>query len=89
MQLIDYIPELIKALHDQLEDDQERWGDTWKERSVKGQVERTYARFNDYLDQYEQAGTPIPWMKIIGGAMICWVRETFEDWKEESDRHGT
>lgn len=20
-------------------------------------------------------GTPIPWLKVIGGALICWIRE--------------
>jgi len=24
---------------------------------------------------FEQAGIPVPWLKVIGGAFICWVRE--------------
>ena len=29
----------------------------------------------DYLAQFQNAGVPIPWMKVVGEALICWVRE--------------
>jgi hypothetical protein len=69
------LPEIIKEFEEQLEDDEKRWGDTWKYREKKGQEERTYARYEDYIDQFRNAGVEIPWMKIVGGAFICWVRE--------------
>lgn len=73
--LIDYLPEFTKALEEQIEKDDERWGDTWKERPKEGQEMRTKARFDDYFSQFEHAGVNIPWLKIAGGALICWVRE--------------
>ena len=74
-ELVDYLPETIEALTRQLEEDQARWGDTWKMRPRDGQEERVFARFKDYFDQYRNAGTPIPWLKIMGEAHICLVRD--------------
>ena len=75
MNLLDFLPETIKKLESQLLKDQERWGDTWKRRTREGQEDRAFARFNDYYDQYKNAGVPIPWLKIIGEAHIAMVRE--------------
>ncbi len=72
--LLTYLPEFVEALRSQLENDDMRWGDTWKERSIVGQEARTAERFTDYFDQFRNAGTPVPWLKIAGGAFICWVR---------------
>jgi len=82
MNLIDYLPKFIEVLKAQLESDQRRWGDTWKQRPREGQEDRCFARFNDYYDQWKNAGTPIPWMKIVGEALIAWVRETQDYLKE-------
>ena len=73
--LLDYLPEFIKALENQLVDDYKRWGNTWKSRPIEGQELRCKARFDDYFDQFKNAGTPIPWLKIVGEALIAWVRE--------------
>mgnify|MGYP003594077215 CR=1 FL=1 len=73
--LKDYIPDLAKALAEQLDFDQNHWGDTWKKRERNGQELRTKARFDDYFDKFVNAGIPVPWLKIIGGALICWVRD--------------
>ena len=60
-----------------------RWGNTWLSRKIEGQEERTAAKFNDYFDQYRERGTPVPWLKIAGNAMICWIRENHPElWKE-------
>lgn len=80
--LLDYLPEFVEELTKQLEKDNERWGNTWKERPIEGQELRTKARFNDYFDQFENAESPIPWMKVAGGALICWVRENYSDYKD-------
>lgn len=76
MTLLDFLPKFIEALKEQMESDQKRWGDTWKHRPVEGQEERAFARFRDYYDQFINAGIPIPWMKVVGEALICWVRST-------------
>jgi len=76
MKLPQYLPELYAALAAQIAADDARWGDTWKRRPIEGQVDRIWARFRDYKDQYDNAGTPIPWLKVIGEAFIAWVRET-------------
>lgn len=75
MDLIDYLPKFIEALTKQLQQDHERWGDTWKQRPREGQEERAYARFDDYHDQFVNAGVPLPWLKIAGECLIGWVRE--------------
>jgi len=73
--LVEHLPEFMEAVKGQVDKDQERWGDTWKKRSRLGQEERAFERYRDYLDQFRNAGTPIPWLKIVGEALICWVRE--------------
>lgn len=73
--LTDYIPEFLDALTTQLEADDKRWGDTWRKRGLKGQERRTMERYRDYYVMFQNNGTPMPWMKIVGGAFICWVRE--------------
>ena len=79
----DFMDELVKALKAQLEDDETQWQDTWLKRTRKGQEQRTEVSFMKYFDQYRNAGVPIPWLKIIGNAMICWIREQHpEIWKE-------
>jgi hypothetical protein len=79
----DFIDEFASALEEQLRNDELRWGNTWLERTREGQEERTITRFNDYFDQYKETGAPLPWLKIAGGALICWLRETHpEMWKK-------
>jgi len=73
--LVEYIPEFIEEFKAQIESDKKRWGDTWMKRSIEGQEERTELTFMNYFDQYKRAGVPIPWLKIIGNAFICWIRE--------------
>ena len=73
--LLSFFPAFVAALEEQLEVDDARWGNTWATRPAEGQEDRTYARFTDYYDQWRHSGEPIPWLKIAGGAFICWVRE--------------
>lgn len=73
--LLDYWSETSEKMVKQIQSDQERWGDTWKHRSIDGQEERVFARFLDYYDQWKFANIPIPWEKIIGEAHICMVRK--------------
>jgi len=74
--LIEYLPDFCKALTHQLTEDEKRWGDTWKQRGRDGQEERFISWLQDKIDQYRNAGVPLPWLKIAGEALIGWVRET-------------
>lgn len=79
----DYMRAFVAALKEQLIADEKYWGNTWRKRIRQGHEARSYAEFNNYWDQYENAGVPIPWLKIVGNAMICWIRETQEGWAIE------
>lgn len=79
----DFLPEFVAALRAQLESDEQRWGATWRHRDVGGQNERIFARLRDYYDQWRATGTPIPWLKVAGLALIAWVRETHPEVLEE------
>lgn len=78
MILLDYLGGFVESLKQQLSDDQKRWGDTWKSREREGQEHRIMARYQDYYDQFRNAGTPMPWLKIAGEAFIGWVRENYK-----------
>lgn len=75
MKLWDFLPEFIDALTKQLKSDDLVWGDTWLKRPIEGQELRTRETFRDYFDQFENSGVPVPWLKVAGGALICWIRE--------------
>lgn len=75
----EYMPEFVEALKEQLESDQKRWGDTWKDRPEEGQEERIWEHIRTYFDQWKNAGVPIPWLKVAGLAMIAWIREFEEE----------
>lgn len=71
----------FKKVKSQLLKDKQRWGDTWKKRGLiyngKSQEIRAFERFIDYLDQFKNSNTPIPWEKVIGEAHICMVRDKY------------
>ena len=73
--LLDYFDQFVEQWKSNLQLDQARWGDTWKHRPREGQEERIFNRFRDYKDQFDNANTPIPWLKITGLAFIGWMRE--------------
>lgn len=79
MKLYDYIEEYFEECRKQIIADQERWGDTWKERPRAGQVDRMMARFADYEDQHHNGGQPFPWTKVFGESLIGWVRDNYPD----------
>ena len=79
----DYMDEFVEALNKQLVEDEKRWGDTWLNRTRLGQEERTVMKFNDYFDQFFSKDIPVPWLKIAGNAMICWIREEHPELWEE------
>lgn len=78
-----FLGELIEALMAQLRDDDNRWGDVWLKRTRKGQEERTQERFDTYFAAWKEHRVSVPWLKVIGGAFICWIRERHpEIWPE-------
>jgi len=76
-ELTDYFEEFASETLEHLQDDQARWGDTWKYRPRDGQEQRIRARYNDYFDAFEHGGTPVDWYKVVGNAFIAWVRENY------------
>ena len=58
MKLWNVLPEFMKALEQQLIEDDAKWGNTWLKRTRKGQEERTISTFNNYFDKYLNAGKP-------------------------------
>jgi len=67
----DFLDELIR----QLKDDETRWGNTWLQRMPVNQEIRIEEHIRTYFDMWRNVGTPVPWLKIAGLAMIGWVRE--------------
>lgn len=75
LKLLEYMDEFVSDLREQLTLDDKRWGETWRHRSREGQELRVLRVYTNYFDQYIHAGSPIPWLKIVGNAYIAWVRE--------------
>lgn len=82
-----YFDEFTEALEDQITEDNERWGDTWKERGLvwKGntQEERFYSWMEDKYIEYRYEDKPFPWLKVAGEAMIGYIREKYLRGEEE------
>jgi len=79
---VDLISELDFTFIDvenQLIEDEERWGDTWKERGLvyngQSQEERFFNKILEYITDFRENSTPINWKKVIGEAHIALVRE--------------
>lgn len=84
MKVTDFMDEFIVALAEQLAEDEKRWGDTWLHRTRKGQELRTRKSFDDKWDQFENAGVPVPWLKMAGDILISWIREQHPElWPNE------
>jgi len=79
LRILDFLPKFMEDLEAQLEKDHLRWGDTWLKRTRAGQEQRIQDDYNNYFDQFHNADTPIPWLKVIGNAYIAWVRENNPD----------
>lgn len=70
----DFLGSFTDALKEQLEADEKRWGNTWLQRLPEGQEVRIEEHIKTYFDQFRNANTPVPWLKIAGLAMIAWIR---------------
>ena len=84
--LLWYFWEFARYLYEQLESDQERWGDEWKIRPKEETDDRDHqnvrimVRIMVYYQEWKDDGTPIPWLKVAGLAMIGWVREHYPNY---------
>jgi hypothetical protein len=75
------VNDFVAELHDQIEADKQRWGNTWQKRTHIDQEARIKERYDAYFDQFFNAGVPVPWLKIAALALIGWVRDNVEDWQ--------
>jgi len=77
--LIDELDFTFIDVETQLIADEKRYGNTWKERGLvwndRSQEERFYEKITEYIEDFRENGTNVPWKKIIGEAHICLVRE--------------
>lgn len=83
--LIHHLPELYPLLKEQLESDDERWGDEWQHRPTKGQEMRIWWRIHEYFDDWYCNQVPVPWLKIIGLCWIAIVREKYPQYELPGD----
>ena len=83
--LLYYFGNFVAALYYQLIEDDERWGDEWKNRPIeetgvwKHQNDRVMKRIDHYYKDWKHNGNPIPWLKVCGNAFIAWVRENYPE----------
>lgn len=82
--VLDYWSVFADNLHNQLQEDEKRWGDEWRNRSRTGQESRIFARLFEYYFDHQQNNKPIPWLKVAGLAMIAWIRENYPDYYKDS-----
>ena len=79
--LPEYLPEFIDELRTQINSDNERWGDTWKERGLiwnnLTQEERFYSWMEEKYIAYKYDDKPFPWLKVAGEAFIGLIREKY------------
>jgi len=77
--LIAELEDTFADVSDQLAMDGKRYDNTWKERGLvyngQSQEERFFAKMQEYIDDYRENGTSMPWLKIIGEAHIALVRK--------------
>lgn len=74
--------DFITHVQEQLKNDEARWGDTWKKRTIEGQLERTYFDFNNYKDKDKNGNEPLPWLKVAGNVIICLTRLDNPDYQK-------
>jgi hypothetical protein len=70
-----FVPEFVKALRKQLIDDDKRWGTAWLEGTLEGQEDRMFQRISEYYNEFKSSGASMPWLKVVGLALIAWIRE--------------
>ncbi len=72
--------EFVNKMLIQMTDDHRRNGDTWLSRYENGVESYIHQRFDEYFKNFEEAGKPIPWLKIAGYAILAQAREDHPEW---------
>lgn len=84
VQVVDYLDEFMAALKEQLLSDAKRWEDAWLDKDDAEKQDIGFlGRVVDYLEDFNVRGTPMPWLKVTGYALICWIRENHPEILEE------
>ena len=74
--LWEFIPELGMALTHQLHIDRHKFGDSWR---INQNWEATIFRnISFYYTEYLENGKAIPWLKVIGTALIGWIHSVYQ-----------
>jgi len=80
-ELPEYLDEFFGALKEQIISDNERWGDTWKERGLvwngRSQEDRFFGWAENRFIEYVRENKPFPWLKVAGESMIGYIREKY------------
>ena len=89
--LLTYFPEFVLHLAAQLEEDDKRYGCTWKLRNREHQVGRFRPWVEDCFDKLEHgtmsdAEKQVEYLKLAGNAFINWIRDTYPEEYQKLDR---
>jgi hypothetical protein len=80
-ELPEYLDEFFVELKKQIIVDNERWGNTWKERGLIWNNQTQEERFFDWvhakMNEHRIFNEPFPWTKVAGEAMIGYIREKY------------
>jgi hypothetical protein len=72
----EFIPKMLA----QMANDQDRYGDTWLMSYTDGPEDHIRGRFDEYFQQFEESGKPMPWHKVAGYAIIAQARQDHPEW---------
>lgn len=87
VQVVDFLDEFHGALEAQLLSDAKRWGDAWLDKSdVEGQEQGFLGKVVGYHNDFKNKDiSDMPWLKIAGYALICWIRENHPEILEDKE----
>ena len=72
--------EFISKMLVQMANDHDHYGDTWLMSYAEGMEGHIRGRYDDYYNQFEQSGKPVPWLKVAGYAIIAQARQDHPEW---------
>lgn len=79
--LPEYLDEFFQALKDRIVEQNEKYGDTWKERGLfyngESQEERFYNWAENKFINCLSFGEPLPWLDFAGESFIGYIREKY------------
>lgn len=72
--------EFIPKMLSQMDYDNLRWGDTWLMRPSRPQEIDFQEHINKYIEYFQHFGKKVPWLKVVGYAIIAQAREDHPEW---------